>query len=92
MGDVRRGSVSRVADIVLAKSVLKRSVNRETGEEVVTQSPKSTVHRYLKQSLKLKPIKLRLQPKQTGSQRRWRLEFAVARRNSSLRQGARRRS
>ena len=63
-GRGRKSSISRVAKIVTAKSALKRRQStRKLGRRLVTSGhpvSKSTVHRYLTQSLKLKPVKPRL--------------------------------
>lgn len=84
-GRGRKSSVSRVAKIVMAKSVLRRGQSTRKLARRLTASghpiSKSTVHRYLRTSLKLKPIRPRLQPKLTELQKRKRLEFAMARRN-----------
>ena len=82
-GRGRKSSVSRVAKIVIAKSMVKRGQSTRKLERRLTASghlvSKSTTHRYLRISLKLKPIKPRPQPKLTESQKQRRPEFAMAR-------------
>ena len=81
----RKSYISRVAKIVIAKSVLKRGQSTRKLARRLTASghpvSKSAVHRYLRVTMKLKPIKPRLQPKLTEPQKKRRLEFAMARRN-----------
>ena len=84
-GRGRKRSVSRVAKIIIAKLVRKRGQStRNLARRLVAGGhpiSKSTVHQGLTESLKLKPIKPRRQTKLTESQRRRRLEFAMARRD-----------
>ena len=87
-GRGRKTSMSRVTKIVVAKSVLKRhqSTRKLARKLSGKQHPasKSTVHRYLRQCLRLKPLKLRMQPRLTAAQSRKRLDFAKARINWSI--------
>ena len=82
-GRGRKSSISRVAKIVIAKSVLKRGQSTRKLARRLTASghpvSKSAVHRYLRVTMKLKPIKPRLQPKLTEPQKK--KEAGVARRN-----------
>ena len=84
-GRGRKSSVSLVAKIAMAQSVLKRgqSTRKLTRMLIASGHPisKSTVHSYLRISLKLKLIRPRLQPKLKELQKRKRLEFAIERRN-----------
>lgn len=87
-GRGRKTSISRVAKIVLAKSVLKRHQSTRKLARKLTGKhhpvSKSTVQRYLKQCLHLKPLKPHRQPKLTAAQKRRRLEFARAHANWSI--------
>ena len=87
-GRGRKTAMSRVTKIVVAKSVLKRhqSTRKLARKLSGKQHPasKSTVHRYLRQCLRLKPLKLRMQPRLTAAQSRKRLDFAKARINWSI--------
>ena len=87
-GRGRETSISRVAKIVLAKSALKRHQSTRKLARKLTGKhhpvSKSTVQRYLKQCLHLKPLKPHRQPKLTAAQKRRRLEFARTHANWSI--------
>ena len=82
-GRGRKSSVIPVAKIVMAKSALKRGHStRKLARRLAAsghQVSKPSVLRYLRKSLRLKPIKPRLQSRLTESQKRKRLELAMAR-------------
>ena len=87
-GRGRKTAMSRVAKIVVAKSVVKRhqSTRKLARKLGAKQHPvsKSAVHRYLRQCLRLKPLRLRKEPKLTSAQRRKRLDCAKARLSWSI--------
>ena len=66
--------MSRVAKIVVVKSVLERHQSTKKLAQKLSgeQHPasKSAVHRYLSQCFRLKPLKLRMQARLTAAQRR----------------------
>ena len=77
--------LSRVAKIVLAKTVLKRRQSTRKLAKKLTEKghpvSKTTVHSYMTKCLGLKKLKLRRQPKLTEAQKRKRLAFARYRKN-----------
>ena len=87
-GRGRKTAMSRVAKIVVAKSVMKRHQStRKLARKLSAKNhpaSKSAVHRYLRQCLRLKPLKPRVEPKLTAAQRRKRLDFAKSRINWSI--------
>ncbi|XP_043229039.1 uncharacterized protein LOC122385098 [Amphibalanus amphitrite] len=70
-GRGRKTAMSRVAKIVVAKSVTKRHQStRKLARKLSAKNhpaSKSAVHRYLRQCLRLKPLKPRVEPKLHGS-------------------------
>ena len=78
----RKSPVSRVAKIVISKSVVKRGQSTRTLARnlAVMGCPvsKTTVHDCLTKCTHLKPFKQRLQPRLTRLQKRRRLDFARA--------------
>ena len=79
-GRGRKSTITRVAKIVIAKSAFKRGHSTRKLSSKLSQRghpvSKSTVHRYLRTCLGLKPLKPQLQPKLSPEQKRRRLEFA----------------
>ena len=79
-GRGRKSTITRIAKIVIAKSAFKRGHSTRKLSNKLSQRghpvSKSSVHRYLRTCLGLKPLKSQLQPKLSPEQRRRRLEFA----------------
>ncbi|XP_037071377.1 uncharacterized protein LOC119092522 [Pollicipes pollicipes] len=84
----QKSALSRVAKMVIAKSVFKRHHSTRTLARKLAAEEhtiyKSAVHRYLNTSLQLKSFKLRMQPRLTVGQKRRRLEFTKDRKNWSM--------
>ena len=87
-GRGRKAAMDRIAKIVVAKSVLKRgqSTRKLARKLTARQHPvsKTTVHRYLRTCLHLRPLKRRRQPKLTVEQKKKRLNFAKTRKNWTI--------
>lgn len=87
-GRGRKTVLSRVAKIVLAKATLKRRQSTRKLAKKLTEKghpvSKTTVHHYMTKCLRLKPLKLRQQPKLTDAQKRKRLAFARERKNWTI--------
>ena len=85
----RKSSVSRVAKIVISKSMVKRGQSTRTLARKLTAMghpvSRTTVQDYLTKSMHLKPFKQRLQPRLTRLPKRRRLAFTGAVQNWTTR-------
>ena len=88
-GRGQKSSLSRVAKIAISKWTFKghHSTSALATKLTEMQHPtsKSTVHQYLKTSLKLKSLKLRMQRWFTVNQKRRRLDFVKAHKTGPFR-------
>lgn len=84
-GRGRKSTVSKIAKIVIAKSVGKRRQSARKLAKRLTRHgypiSRSTVNRYLKENLGLIPYKPQIQPKLTKQQMKNRLKFCLERKN-----------